>query len=410
MLIKTHKFFNQLTRQALLDSVSGYVDKSKSVSSEINRLRGKFGIDKVLRFDLGENADGFSSKIAHQLKEDGVADQLISTLNEYPNVSHIELRQQLADHYHVLRENIVLSTGLDSIIDLITRVFIDSNDVFLMPIPDFYLFENYSERMGGMPIFLPLKEENNFAWNQDTLDEFCDLIARFRPKLVWLSNPSNPSGQTIPTQTLKKIIEIAYNNNVFVVVDEAYGEFMEKPEDSAIQFTHCFKNLMVLRTFSKGYGLAGIRLGYLISASNDIVNALLLHRNHFPATQLALKIASIALKDQDFITKTCTLTANRRQKLFSKLSTLDSFKFIPSSTNIFMLKNKYLSDDKLHLLLKQKGIYTSLLKISGIEKKGYLRITIRNDYENDLFYFICKEIEDEISHSINTKTYCSSLG
>jgi histidinol-phosphate aminotransferase len=405
MLIKTYKFFNQLTRQALLDSVNGYVDKSKSVTSEINKLRGKFGIKKIYRFDLGENADGFSPKINEYLRKAENQKVLFEKLNEYPNVTHIGLRQQLAEFYHIDRKNIVLSTGLDSILDLITRVFFDYNDVYLMPVPDFFLFESYSERMGGMPIFLPLSEENNFCWTEKTIHHLCDLIERFRPKIVWLSNPSNPSGQVIRPDTLEQIIKIAYDNNVFIVIDEAYGEFFKDANQSAIQFIHEYENLMVLRTFSKAYGLAGIRLGYLISSSKDIIQALLMHRNHFPVTQFALKTASLALTDQKFIQQTVVSTEYRRQKLFQDLLELKTFRFIPSTTNIFMLKNKFLTDEKLHLLLKQKGIYTSLLRITGIEKQNYLRVTIRSEEDNHFLVQKCHEIEKEIAQSINIDSY-----
>jgi histidinol-phosphate aminotransferase len=405
MLIKTYKFFNQLTRQALLDSVNGYVDKSKSVTSEINKLRGKFGIKKIYRFDLGENADGFSPKINEYLRKAENQKVLFEKLNEYPNVTHIGLRQQLAEFYHIDRKNIVLSTGLDSILDLITRVFFDYNDVYLMPVPDFFLFESYSERMGGMPIFLPLSEENNFCWTEKTIHHLCDLIERFRPKIVWLSNPSNPSGQVIRPDTLEQIIKIAYDNNVFIVIDEAYGEFFKDANQSAIQFIHEYENLMVLRTFSKAYGLAGIRLGYLISSSKDIIQALLMHRNHFPVTQFALKTASLALTDQKFIQQTVVSTEYRRQKLFQDLLELKTFRFIPSTTNNFMLKNKFLTDEKLHLLLKQKGIYTSLLRITGIEKQNYLRVTIRSEEDNHFLVQKCHEIEKEIAQSINIDSY-----
>lgn len=405
MLIKTYKFFNQLTRQALLDSVNGYVDKSKSVTSEINKLRGKFGIKKIYRFDLGENADGFSPKINEYLRKAENQKVLFEKLNEYPNVTHIGLRQQLAEFYHIDRKNIVLSTGLDSILDLITRVFFDYNDVYLMPVPDFFLFESYSERMGGMPIFLPLSEENNFCWTEKTIHHLCDLIERFRPKIVWLSNPSNPSGQVIRPDTLEQIIKIAYDNNVFIVIDEAYGEFFKDANQSAIQFIHEYENLMVLRTFSKAYGLAGIRLGYLISSSKDIIQALLMHRNHFPVTQFALKTASLALTDQKFIQQTIVSTEYRRQKLFQDLLELKTFRFIPSTTNNFMLKNKFLTDEKLHLLLKQKGIYTSLLRITGIEKQNYLRVTIRSEEDNHFLVQKCHEIEKEIAQSINIDSY-----
>ncbi|MCG8698024.1 MAG: hypothetical protein MI922_08225, partial [Bacteroidales bacterium] len=174
MLIKTHKYFNQLTRQALLDHVNGYVDKSKSVTSEIKRIKSKYGLNKIYRFDLGENADGYSPTVSNYIDNLYTEKKLFEKLNEYPDVTHNVLRQELANFYNLGKEQIVLSTGLDSILDLIARVFIDYKDFYLMPVPDFFLFENYSERMGAMPLFIPLEEKDHFRWNEHTIGQFAD--------------------------------------------------------------------------------------------------------------------------------------------------------------------------------------------------------------------------------------------
>jgi histidinol-phosphate aminotransferase len=263
-----------------------------------------------------------------------------------------------------------------------------------MPVPGFFLFESYSERMGATPIFLQLSEEDDFTWTEKTIEKFKDLISKFRPKIIWISNPNNPTGQIISEKLLLEIIELAYSYNVYVVVDEAYQEFIGGPEDSAAKYTGKFNNLLVMKTFSKALGLAGIRLGYLICSNSEIIEALLLHRHHFPITQLSLNIARIATKDTQFITTTQKNTEKRRDILFKNLDTLQTFKYIPSKTNIFMLKNKLLSATELDKKLKQFGIITSYLNITGILQNIYIRITIRNEEDNFYLFNACKKIND----------------
>ncbi|MFC2138494.1 pyridoxal phosphate-dependent aminotransferase [Bacteroidota bacterium] len=395
MITKTYKFFNQSTKQALLDQVNGYVDKSKSTNAEITEIKRKYNLSDVYRFDLGENVDGFSPVIMEFLEDLYQEKSLFSKINEYPDITHRNLRKNLSDLYAIKRENIVLSTGLDSILDLITRVFFDQNDVYLMSVPDFFLFENYSERMGATPVFLPLNESDHYQWTKDIFWEFNDMIIKFKPKIVWISNPANPTGQYLNGRMLEEMIKLTCSHNVFLVIDEAYAEFIGGSDESAARYIKEYNNLMVLRTFSKGYGLAGIRLGYLMCSSKDIVKALLLHRHHFPVTQLALNLASIAIKDQDFLEQTRRKIAIRKENLFKQLNTLSSIQYIPSNTNIFMLKHKVLSDIELNLKLKQKGILTSLIKIPSIEKKDYLRITIRTDSDNEHLFSVLKQIENE---------------
>jgi len=395
MLVKTIKSFNLVTRNALLEKVRGYVNKSKSLEVEILKIKKRNNLKKIYRFDLGENIDGFSPKVNEFLENLHKNEVLFSKLHQYPDITHLSLRERIGATFNVPRQNIVISAGLDSIIDLITRVFFEYKDTFLMPAPDFFLFESYSERMGASPVFLQLEENENFAWVESTYLKFDELLLKFRPKVVFLSNPSNPTGQLIPEEKLLEIIELAESYNTFVVVDEAYREFIGEPNDSMAKYSCRYPNLIVLRTFSKALGLAGIRLGYLICSNEEIIEALLLHRHHFPITQLSLNIARIAFKDKNYLYKTQQNTIKRRELLFNNLKTIKSFKYIPSLTNIFMLKNKFLPATELDKRFKRRGIIASHVNMPGVTQNGYLRITIRTEEDNLYLFNVCKEIDME---------------
>jgi histidinol-phosphate aminotransferase len=395
MLVKTIKSFNLVTRNALLEKVRGYVNKSKSLEAEILRIKKRNNLKKIYRFDLGENIDGFSPKVNSFLENFHKNEVLFSKLHQYPDITHISLRERIGATFNVPRQNIVISAGLDSIIDLITRVFFDYKDTFLMPVPDFFLFESYSERMGASPVFLKLDESKNYAWTNNTFQKFNELLLKFRPKVVFLSNPSNPTGQIIPEDKLIEIIELAESYNTFVVIDEAYHEFVAEPNNSIAKYSSKYPNLIVLRSFSKALGLAGIRLGYLICSNDEVIEALLLHRHHFPLTQLSLNLARIALKDKSYIAKTQENNNKRRELLFNNLKTLKSFKYIPSQTNIFMLKNKFLPAIELDKRFKRRGIIVSPINMPGVIQNEYLRITVRTEEDNQYLFNVCKEIDQE---------------
>jgi len=395
MYLKTHKFFNQFTRQAMFEKVRGYVDKTYDIELEINRIKRENNLEKIYRFDLGENVDGCSPKIKDYLKELQEKNKLIQSLNEYPDTTYSELKKKISEKFQIPENNILVSSGLDSILDLITRVFFEYKDIYMMTIPSFYLFEEYSERMGAIPVFLKLKEEDNFKWTPYTTENYKSLVGKFRPKIIWIANPNNPTGQVIQEIVMEDIIKFAHSYNSFIVVDEAYGEYTDTQDRvfSASKFIHRYKNLIVLRTFSKKYGLASIRVGYLMCSSEDIIEAMLLHRHHFPVTRFSSEIARIAIKDDDFLNQSRKNTKERQKIMFKNLGKLKNFSFIPSQTNIYMIKNKILNANELYKRFIEKGIITSKLDITGLKDKNYLRVTLGTKENNDFFYNFCKSLE-----------------
>jgi histidinol-phosphate aminotransferase len=385
-------FFNNLTKQAEFDRVEGYVDKTKSLAHELNQCKQKFGYNKVYRFDLGENIEGFSPKISEWIETFINTSVLFKKLNKYPDPIHSKLRDLLADIYNIAKENIIVSAGLDSVIDLIARVFLQSNDTYMISIPDFFLFYNYSQRMGANPVFINLDEKMNFQWNDLTLNRLKKNILHYKPKLMWISNPNNPTGQKIGDSVLHEIIELSSSYNFLLIIDEAYGEYVGDIDKSAVRYINKFDNIMVLRTFSKAYGLAGIRLGYLMTSSAAIINALLLYRPYFPISQFGLDLATLAVEDQCFVEKTRLLTQQRKAMLFHTLDDLKKFHYIPSDSCIFMMKNKLMSNEQFNSLLKQYGIVAAPLKTYGMDNDGYLRFTVRNEYDNRHLLSVCNKI------------------
>jgi histidinol-phosphate aminotransferase len=397
MFGKAYKFFNQPTRQAMLEKVGGYVEKDQSIQEHVRQVQAQHQPERILRFDLGIGFDGYSPRIQDFLLatlQDGRMERM---LNEYPETTHAALRELLAQYFGISAQQVVLSAGLDSILDLITRVFFDPLDKYLMPIPAFYLFELYSERMGAVPIFLQLREENQFRWTHNTTAEFKELISRFHPKIAWLSNPSNPTGQVLPLRTIRELVDFAASYNTFVVVDEAYGEYTDDlPEgSSAAGLLNDFENLMVLRTFSKGRGLAGIRLGYLMTSSAFIRDAIQQHRHAFPVSQLSYEVAKLSLEDEAFLHEVRLRTRSRVQSFFRRLETLGCFGHMPTLTSVFMLQNRHLSAGDLYHQFLKHGIFTSKLNISGLKANRFLRVTARSEEDNAYFVEVCRRICNE---------------
>jgi histidinol-phosphate aminotransferase len=196
---------------------------------------------------------------------------------------------------------------------------------------------------------------------------------------------------------LEDLVEFASFYNAFLVIDEAFGEYTDPPGDvrSAARLLHRFENLMVLRTFSKKYGLASLRIGYLMCSSPDILEGIQVHRHHFPVTQLSADMALIALEDEAFLDQSRTQNTANRRETFECLTSLPGFSVVPSMSNVFMLKNRTMSCAELQEAFERRGIITSALDISGVRDKGYLRITLRNREDNQYLCQVCREIGQE---------------
>lgn len=384
--IKTQSFFNSGTQRALYETVGGYISKEFYIQEYIKILKERHNLDKIYRFDLGQNNDGCAEEIEQRFKELSQTN-IREFLKNYPDFICLDLRKKIAELHNIFPEWIQLSAGLEQMLAYIASSFLELNDRIMVTSPTFYLFEEFSRRMGAVPIYLDLREEDNFEWIDSTFAEYKKILSRLNPKLIWIANPNNPSGSSIPLDLVEDIVRVAANYYAFVVMDEAYGEYTDGDEGvrSASSLLHDYKNLMVLRTFSKGYGLANLRVGYAMTGNEDILRALKIHRTYFPITQFSFDFASTALDQIDYL-KTVRQKVAKRKKLFiNKIEKFPHIIHMNSETNIMMIRHIKLSANKLMNHLEKHGIIVAKVPGEDVILQRYIRATLGT--KEELAYF-----------------------
>ena len=220
--------------------------------------------------------------------------------------------------------------------------------------------------------------EENFSLGENFCLRVEKMIKQLNPQVIWLCSPNNPTGETINP---KLVARIAQKTKGLVVVDEAYQEIFD-PENkfSAVKLIKEHKNILVTKSFSKAFGLAGIRVGMCI-ANSKIAKALESNQLNFPISTSSERAAISALDDSDFLNKVHDHFEKERKFLFSEIDKLSNLERGGNSkTNIFILKHKKKSI--FNLFLKENIMVADFNKMNGLEDQGFARITIKNHFEN----------------------------
>lgn len=341
-------------------------------------------IKNVLDFCSLTNVLGFSPKVKRAIKSIDFA-----LINQYGDRSATGLKKKISKWLSIPVECISLSNGSDEMIDLLPRIFMNPNDVVISQAPTFFRVIESSLKIGIKPVLVTAEEKNRFRLNDAFIKKIISSIKKHNPKLVWLCTPCNPTGVTI---SLDNIRRIALSTKGIILVDEAYQELCD-PENkqSAIQLLPKHKNILVLKSFSKGFGLAGIRIGFIVGSRNiiDIVEKV---RLNFNISVFSQKIAEAALDNLSFLKKCSNFFKEERALLFSEIKKLTKIVIgADSKINVFILKHK--TKDIFEELL-QHGILTAdFRQANGLEKKGYVRITIKARKENGILLKALREID-----------------
>ena len=213
-------------------------------------LQAKLGIDKLVRLSANENPFGTSTRVKKAL-----ATATSLPLNEYPDGNANALREAVAQYLQVDPEQLLFGCGLDEIIELITRTFLEPGDEVVEPWPTFSEYKLHDQIEAAKTVDVPVKEDGSVDAD--------GLVAAItdKTKLLWLCNPNNPTGTLMQPAEMQALLS-RIPQHVLVLIDEAYIEFVDGVDNpSAVQFLDQFPNIVVMRTFSKIYGLAGMRVG-----------------------------------------------------------------------------------------------------------------------------------------------------
>jgi histidinol-phosphate aminotransferase len=295
-------------------------------------------------------------------------------VNQYPDTSYLDLRRGLSAYCGVGVDRFVVTNGADEGLDIICKTLLDNGDEVVVPVPTYSMFRVASEVMGAHMVYVK-RDSGDFSVGAD------EVLGAVTPKtkLIFLCNPNSPTGNPTPISEVEKIAREA---KVAVAVDEAYFEFWG---ETAMGLTERYDNLVVCRTFSKAFSMAGVRVGYLV-ARRETVDQLNLVRPPNSLTVASLVLAEDALRNLGEMRGNVRKIVSERKRIFKALEGMGSVRAYPGETNFILLRARggTVGAAALHEALMRKGfVLRSYSKASGIG--DCLRLTIGTGDQNDRF-------------------------
>lgn len=339
----------------------------------IKELERELGIKNAIKLASNENPLGPSPKAMKRIKE------FAKEVHFYPDGGCYYLREKLAQKLKVPPQCLVFGTGSNEIIELVIKAF-GANKRAVIGTHSFLIYKIILSMYGAEIIEVPFKD---FRYDVD------GIIKTFskNPTLIFIDSPNNPTGTIVTKDELKEIVR-NLPQDTLLVVDEAYYEFVRSRDyESAIKYLKDgHKNILVLRTFSKAYGLAGLRIGYGVGSA-EVIEILNKVRQPFNVNAVAQEAALSALDDTEHIRKTIELTQKGKDFLYKEFSKL-GLDFVRSHSNFVLVK---VGDGKMVFeKLLRKGIIVREMSAYGFPE--YIRVTVGKMNELKRFIKALKEV------------------
>ncbi len=346
--------------------------KTYEAGKPIELVVREFGInpEDVVKLASNENPIGTSPRVAEVIRKNADKAHL------YPDDSMFELKAALAEKFDVQDDNIIIGAGSDQVLEFISRALLNENESVLMSAVTFAMYEIYARQMGAKIVRTPSFEHK--------ADEFIAAYKEHKPKIVYICTPNNPTGDATAKEEIVRIIE-AVESDTLVVVDGAYMEYAAAKDPKyaiAPKDLLGYENVIYLGTFSKAYGLGGMRVGYGI-AQNSLIKELYKMRPPFNITTLSLAAAIEAAGDNAFVETSITLHQEQivRYEAFAQTY---GFDYIDSYTNfITYLFPDTMDSTEISDALLRRGVIIRNLASYGMNA---VRITVGTAHQNDIFF------------------------
>ena len=331
----------------------------------IEEVRRELGVKKITKMASNENPMAPSQKVLAAIKKH------LPDINRYPDGGCFYLRQVLSKRLKIKPEQLVFGNGSDELIILALRAFVGEGDEVVVATPTFLIYEIAAAIQGAK-----IKSVPTMYFKYD-LKAMQKAITK-NTKLCFIANPDNPNGTYVTRDELEAFLK-GVPETVIVFIDEAYFDFVaEKDYPNALDYVS--RRVIVSRSFSKSYGLAGLRIGYAVS-NLQIAKYMELVREPFNVNSVAQIAAIAALKDKKFLLKTRRLVQEGRRFFYSEFKRL-GLRYVPSVTN-FVLCEIQGDNDQLCKKLLKKGIVVRNMKAWGLD--SFIRVTVGTEKENKRF-------------------------
>ena len=333
----------------------------------IAELERELGITGIVKLASNENPLGASPKAVAAMHE------AIKTIALYPDGNGFELKDALSKRYGVSHANLVLGNGSNDLLELASRAFLAPGDVAVYSAHAFAVYALATQAVGAKGITVPAKDFGH------DLDAMCKAAVQHKAKMVFIANPNNPTGTYLSAEALLNFMQ-ALPADILVVLDEAYNEYLPVAQRyDSVSWLAKYPNLIISRTFSKAYGLAGLRVGYAIAHEQvtDMMNRV---RQPFNVNSIAQAAAVAALHDMDFVQKTFELNQRGMQQITAGLTRL-GLEYIPSFGNFVAFRIG--GATAMYRRLLELGVIVR--PIANYDMADYLRVSIGLEAENDKF-------------------------
>ncbi len=335
----------------------------------ISELQRELGLDRVVKLASNENPLGLGQQTLEAMQK------AITEVDRYPDGNGFELKQAIGNHLDVSIDAITLGNGSNDILELIARAYVcQSTDEVIFSEYAFVVYPLVTQALGAQAVVTKSKD---FGHDLEAML----LAITDNTKLIFIANPNNPTGTLLANEAIHAFLS-RVPTSITVVLDQAYFEYLDE-EDLAIGWLKEFEHLIITRTFSKAYGLAGLRVGYSVSSSKiaDYINRI---RQPFNVNHIAQVAAVSALDDQSHLVRSVMANKNGLKQLaggFDKLG----LSYIPSSANFIAVKVE--DAPKLYQQLLELGFI-----VRPVEMKNYLRVSIGTSREISDFLDALKSV------------------
>ena len=353
--------------------------KTYEAGKPIELVVREFGIEPkdIVKLASNENPYGCSPKVKNAVSE------IVSNMALYPDDSMTKLKSALQNRFEIDENNLVIGSGSDQVIEFIMHAKANENSKILINSVTFAMYEIYAKHIGAEIVRTASREHD--------LEEFYELYKQENPDIIFLCTPNNPTGDAINAEAMMEFIA-KIDSDTLIVVDGAYMEYASFKDSSKSvspkELISRFENVVYLGTFSKAYGLGGMRVGYGISNSK-IIKELYKLRPPFNITTLSLEAASIALEDEEFVNNCISLSFDemKRYEEFAKKQKVD---IIESYTNFITLcLNETQNSTSLSDELLKRGMIVRDLSGYGMNA---IRVTVGTKEQNSRFFELVSEL------------------
>lgn len=342
-------------------------------------------LEEVAKLGSAENPFGPSPKAMAAIEHGR------SRLDIYPEWTSRQLRAAIGGKYGFDADCVVCGAGETEVIALIIRAFAGAGDSILMYEPCFPIYHMFAENEARVPVYVPM--DPGFAFR---IPDYVAAITQHAPKIAFLTNPHSPTGRLMAEADIRHVCEVA-GNRTLVVLDEAYIHFTETPGSMAL--TRECPNLIVLRTFSKAFGLAGLRLGFGIAENRDLITPLLHLKPTWNLGHMQVAGGIAALADDAHVQRTVAMVVEMRDYVSRQLAGFNRIRMVPGSrSNFFLLEvvDSELDSTQVFEALLRRGV---IVKDGSVSFRGlgrrYLRVDVSLKKHMDRLVRALKEIDGE---------------